>query len=255
MKLLPASIGFGGVAATAIAWGGYLHRRRIRWNHILDKAKPVHAKWWRDYHHRKGELLYVALGDSTAQGIGASKPWRSYVGELARHISKTTGKSVRVVNLSVTATTVFETYRDQLPVLRNLEPDIVTVSVGANNMFDFDAQRFEKDLRRLYEGLPPHSIVSDLPSFLVLPAERNVIAANKIVHALAEEFGFSVAPLYSRTHRQGLWAIITQMSGDLFHPNDRGYRVWASAFVPLLDTLLQRSESPTKPETEDAATA
>lgn len=238
-----------------IAWGSYLHRRRLRWNGILSEASEVHAKWWRDYHQRDGELLYVALGDSTAQGIGASKPWRSYVGELARHISDTTGKTVRVVNLSVTATTVYETYREQLPVLKKLKPDIVTVSVGANNMFDFDAERFERDLRRLYEGLPPRTIVSDLPSFWVLPQERNVVAANKILHQVAEEFGFSVAPLYVRTKRQGLWGMTTQLAGDLFHPNDRGYRVWASAFVPLLDTLLQRSDSPAEPEREDAATA
>lgn len=246
MKLIPASIGFGGVAASVVAWGSYLHRRRLRWNGLLDKARHEHAKWWRDYHHRDGELLYVALGDSTAQGIGASKPWRSYVGELARYISKTTGKTVRVVNLSVTSGTVYETYRDQLPVLKTLEPDIVTVSIGANNMFDFDAERFERDLRRLYEGLPPHSIVSDLPSFLVLPQERHVVAANKILRQLAEEFGFPVAPLYVRTRRQGVWGMTTQLAGDLFHPNDRGYRVWASAFIPLLDTLLQSSDTPAK---------
>jgi hypothetical protein len=27
---------------------------------------------------------------------------------------------------------------------------------------------------------------------------------------------------------------------DFFHPNDRGYTTWASAFLPLLPTALDR---------------
>jgi lysophospholipase L1-like esterase len=31
---------------------------------------------------------------------------------------------------------------------------------------------------------------------------------------------------------------VTQFAGDLFHPNDRGYRVWARAFERALDARL-----------------
>ncbi len=240
MRWRPFSLGLGGATAGLIAWGGYLNRRRQHWVRLLDEAKSVHADWWRERHDRQGELLYVALGDSTAQGIGASKPWRSYVGELTRHIEARTGKRVRVVNLSVTSTTVYETSREQLPVLRSLDPDIVTVSIGANNMFNFNPQRFEKDLRRLYAGLPEHTIVSDLPSFLILPAERNVIEANRIIRRLAEEFAFPVAPLYQYTRSRWFQGLTTHVAGDFFHPNDRGYQMWASAFIPLVDAQIQR---------------
>jgi acyl-CoA thioesterase-1 len=30
------------------------------------------------------------------------------------------------------------------------------------------------------------------------------------------------------------------VAGDFFHPNDRGYRVWASAFLPLLDRAIAK---------------
>ncbi len=231
--LAAAALGTGGYA-----WVRYLQRRRTLWRARLIDAIPVNSDWWKKHREHEGELLYVAIGDSTAQGIGASVPGRSYVGQLARHIRESTGVSLRVVNLGVSGSTVRGAYIDQLPKLRKLEPDLVTVSIGANNMVDFDAERFENDLQRLFEGLPAHAIVADLPSFYFLPAEKNVLIANAIVHKLARRFGFPVVPLYARTRRQGLWGISTQFAGDLFHPNDRGYKVWASAFIPTVDAVL-----------------
>lgn len=237
----------GLAAATATAgvfsWVRYLQRRQVLWRERLNNAIPVNSQWWKDYQSRKGELLYVAIGDSAAQGIGASKPGRSYVGELARHIHEVTGKTVRVVNLGVSGSTVRGAFIDQLPRLRKMSPDVVTVSIGANNMVDFEPERFENDLQRLFEGLPAHAIVADLPSFYFLPAEKYVLAANAIVHRLAAKYGFPVVPLYSRTRRQGLWGVTTQFAGDLFHPNDRGYRIWASAFIPTLTASLRERMS------------
>ncbi len=33
-------------------------------------------------------------------------------------------------------------------------------------------------------------------------------------------------------------ARLLNAAGDLFHPNDRGYRVWASAFIPAVLSRL-----------------
>lgn len=238
MKWIISVLGAAAIATGGTAYGLYLKRRRETWAERLTNNIPLNSKWWKDYRKREGELLYVAIGDSTAQGIGASTPGRSYVGQLARHIREATGTTVRVANLGVSGSTIRGAYIDQLPKLRKLSPDIVTVSIGANNMADFDPERFENDLKRLFEGLPKHSIVADLPSFYFLPAEKKVVLANKIVHRLARDAGFPVVPLYARTRRQGLWGVSTQFAGDLFHPNDRGYKVWASAFIPTIDAVI-----------------
>jgi acyl-CoA thioesterase-1 len=235
---------YSGLAAAAVAIGGatyarYLQRRRELWSERLSNAIPVNSKWWKDYRQRDGELLYAAIGDSTAQGIGASKPGRSYVGELAKHMRQVTGKTVKVANFAVSGSTVRGALLQQLPKLRKIKPDIVTVSIGANNMADFNAEMFENDLQRLFDGLPDHAIIADLPSFYFLPAEKNVVIANEIVHRLASRFHYPVVPLYARTKRQGLWGVSTQFAGDLFHPNDRGYAIWAAAFVPTLDAALK----------------
>ena len=75
------------------------------------------------------------------------------------------------------------------------------------------------------------NIHQDVPDRL---GEREAVSA-----ALRFERGLAVAPLHARTRRQGLWGMSTQFAGDLFHPNDRGYRVWASAFEPLVDSRVR----------------
>jgi acyl-CoA thioesterase-1 len=115
----------------------------------------------------------------------------------------------------------------------------VTVAIGANDMPGFERDRFTRELTEVYDSLPAGSIVAEVPSFYLGVAERNVRLANSIVHRLATEHGFSVAPLYAATRRQGaaLYAL-NQVAADFFHPNDRGYRVWASAFLPLIDRVV-----------------
>ncbi|NEM92012.1 SGNH/GDSL hydrolase family protein [Galbitalea soli] len=220
--------------------GRYLYLRRRLWKSILEDSIPANARWWRDYRERTGELLYVALGDSAAQGIGGSNPGRGYVGQLVRHIRLTTGMTVRTINLGESGSTIGLAVANQLPKLATHDPDLVTVAIGANDMADFHPEQFERDVRRLFSALPPHAIVADLPTFHFLPLERNVVVANEIVHRVAAEFALAVAPLHQRTRRQGLWGVVTHFAGDLFHPNDRGYRVWASAFIPGVDAVLRR---------------
>jgi len=227
------------VSATWAAVSVFRRRRRTG-SARLALTLPVHSAWWRDHAEREGELLYVAVGDSAAQGIGASKPHRGYVGTVASHLRKTTGKSVRVINLSVSGARLRETLDTQVPRLASLAPDVITVSIGANDIASFDAVRFDRELRKLADALPPHAIVADLPCFFFGEAEKRVRIANGIVHQVVGEHGFTLAPLYKATRRQGVARVaLNQASADFFHPNDRGYRVWASAFVPLVDRAVE----------------
>ena len=78
--------GVGSALALVGAAGVGVRRFLVRRNAAaatLNDLLPVHSAWWRARLDRSGRLLYVALGDSTAQGIGATNPGRSYVGRLA----------------------------------------------------------------------------------------------------------------------------------------------------------------------------
>lgn len=236
------------VTVAAIVWWRWLMRRRGVWFTRINDSIPVNSAWWKAQRDRDGELLYVAIGDSAAQGLGASKPSRSYVGQLATRLRASTGRTVRVINLAVSGATVGLALRDQLPRFRKLQPDIVTVSIGANDVASWDAARFEREYAQLVDALPDHAILADLPSFYVLPGQKAVRQANEIVRRLAAARGLTVVDLHPLTHKQGGWGIMTQFAGDLFHPNDRGYRVWANAFEPAVqaraaEVLAQRAAS------------
>ena len=139
----------------------------------LARSLHLNAGWWKDQRAKDGELLYVALGDSAAQGVGASQPGRSYVGLIAQHLRQRTGCSVRVVNLSISGARLREVIALQLAPLRRLSPDIVTVAVGANDMPTFERERFTRELAEVFGSLPAGSIVAEVPSFYLGAAERD----------------------------------------------------------------------------------
>ena len=234
------------IVAAVIAGGGWLWvslllRRKRRGAERIANTLHLNAKWWREQGTRQGELLYLALGDSAAQSIGASKPHRGYVGKIATHLRQTTGRSVRVVNLSVSGARLREALATQVPQLASLDPDVVTVAIGANDIPTFNRVRFDKELRQLLDALPPHAIIGEVPCFFFGTAEKNARIANTLIHDAARERDLPVAPLYAATKRQGAARVtFNQASADFFHPNDRGYSVWASAFLPLVDEVVHR---------------
>ncbi|WP_448811038.1 SGNH/GDSL hydrolase family protein [Agromyces bauzanensis] len=236
---------WAGLALTAVTLLGLLglprFRERARANSaMLNDLLPVHSKWWREHGDVEGELVYVAVGDSAAQGIGASRPDLSYVGILADHLRATTGRTIRVVNLSVSGATTKLAVRDQLPRFRSLHPDIVTVAIGANDIANWNPDAFGRNIRTIFAALPHDAIVADLPCFHLRHNERKVTVANRILREIARQHDLTVVPLHALTRQQGLVGILTQFAEDMFHPNDHGYRVWAAAFRPALDTLLRR---------------
>ena len=235
MRILLGALAVG--AAVAL-WVRYLMRRQGVWRVRLSDAIPINSKYWRDLNKKSGDLLYVAIGDSAAQGIGASRPANSYVGVLARHIRDNIDGTLRVANLGISGATVGIALDRELPALAKLDPDILTVCIGANDIADFDETRFERQIGELFAALPKHAIVADLPSFYFLPGQKKARVANRIIRDAAARHHLVVVPLHARTDRQGLWGVSTQFAGDLFHPNDRGYRVWAAAFTDAVDARL-----------------
>lgn len=241
MGILKPAVWVGGAlvvvaaATAAVRTGIAQHRARLATGRErINQTLPVHSAWWREHAKTEGEILYVAIGDSAAQGIGASVPRNSYVGIIADHIRSATGRSVRVVNLSVSGATVALAVADQLPRFAGYEPDLVTVSIGANDIADFEPGRFREGIRRVLEAVPSDAVVADLPYFYFPANERKVAVANTILREEAGQRGVTVVPLHETMRREGIRGAITQFAEDWFHPNDHGYRVWASAFLPAV---------------------
>ncbi|MGT2425869.1 SGNH/GDSL hydrolase family protein [Amnibacterium kyonggiense] len=234
-----------GVAVVVVGTGlgGYLlwlARHRAAWTVLLTNRIPAHHVHWGERGRADPDaVLYVALGDSAALGLGASRPERGYVGIVADEIARITGRRVRVRNLSIDGATCAVVIADELHRLpRNEVPLVCTLDVGANDIWSFEPERFRDELGRICAALPTGTVVADLPSFSPLPVGRRVAAANRIVHEVVAEHGLTLAPLHAETRKGGPIIAVRNAAGDLFHPNDRGHRVWAAAFLPAVRARL-----------------
>lgn len=192
------------------------------------------ANWWAQPRGEPGGLVYVALGDSAARGVGASAPDCGYVGLLANRIRERSGRPLMVINLSRSGATVRDVVREQLPRLKGLQADVVTVDVGGNDIGDYDPDRYRADVAALVEGLPPGTVIADIPYFMHGRAEIDAEQAAATIRRLAQERGLIVAPLHETIRARGWTAMFTDFAPDWFHPNDRGHRVWAESFWSVL---------------------
>src|SRR6266567_1768826 len=76
--------------------------------------------------------LWVVLGDSTAQGLGALSPDGGYVGQVLAELRGHTGLPWRVLNLSVSGSLTRDVLAAQLPLMP-ANADLVTCGIGIND--------------------------------------------------------------------------------------------------------------------------
>ena len=195
-----------------------------------------YASYWKGQTTKNGEFTYVALGDSAAQGVGASSPQNGYVGLLGKQIANTTGKSVRIVNLSVSGAEVEDVIDKQLPQLKNYKPDLITVEIGSNNVTHWNESAFAAQYNTLAAALPRGTVVANIPYFGGRSHQNDeAVAASKIIAAAAARYHLKLVDLQSYTAQYQSWL---NYSWDFFHPSNRGYRIWDAAFWPIVKSAL-----------------
>lgn len=178
-------------------------------------------------------LVYVALGDSAAQGIGASQAQKGYVGLVADGVAVKYNKKVHVINLSVSGAKVQDVVDKQIPAVQKLHlpsDAIVTIEIGGNDMSSWNEQAFLSSMDELMSKLPPQTVITDMPYFgggRKRNLEQYVLVANEIITKLAEKHNLKVAPLHKVTKEHD--SLLT-VSADFLHPSNQGYRNWYEAF-------------------------
>ncbi len=175
--------------------------------------------------------LWLVLGDSAAQAVGASSRAAGYVGLVLDRLSAD-GTAWRVVNLSRSGARTRDVVDVQLPAARDLQPDLVTAVVGGNDAVGTSLGEWISDLDRLVAALPRRAVVATVPRGVM---ERKTRRANAHLADVAPQHGLVVADLWSRTGPpyRGLYA-------DGFHPNDKGYLPWADGVHEAVRRALQR---------------
>jgi len=205
----------------------------------LKMSVSEYKQYWKNRAQQEGEIVYVALGDSAAQSVGASRAELGYVGLLTSHIEQATNKKVRVVNLSVSGAKVKDVLAEQLPQVKSYKPDIITVEIGGNNVASgFDAQTFKKEYTELAGVLPRGTIVSNIPYFGGrIRNNDQAIEASKIIETLASEHNLDFVDLQTPTKANQSYL---NYASDLFHPSDRSYRLWEQEFFKLVEPKITK---------------
>jgi lysophospholipase L1-like esterase len=180
--------------------------------------------------------LWVVLGDSTAQGLGAPSPDGGYVGQALDAMRRRTGLPWQVLNLSASGSLIRDVLHRQLPRLP-ASADLVTCGIGVNDILYTGPGKLFADLRALLAAVPDHTIVLDLPlpdgyGGLIGRAGRPYVARiNRTLYEAAASRGLPVATVSA--HFQPPWA--GKLASDCFHPSQDGYRDWTRALLATLD--------------------
>lgn len=185
--------------------------------------------YWKQRSGVPGQITYIALGDSAAQGLGASKPQNGYVGLIADSIAQKSSKSVRVVNVSKTGAKIQDVLETQLNAIKNTKGDIVTIEIGANDIKNFNEEIFRSQFESLASKLPKGTYVSNMPYWGSRPQSRpDAIRASVIVKQVVDEHPNLVfVDLQTITRERNS---LRGFAADYFHPNDRSYKNWSEVF-------------------------
>ncbi|WP_233157985.1 SGNH/GDSL hydrolase family protein [Actinokineospora bangkokensis] len=189
---------------------------------VRAQKEPFARAWERENERAlaSGEPLWVALGDSMSQGIGAADISGGWVAQLRDRLD-----GVAVLNLSVTGARIGDVLTDQLPRLHDLgvRPRLVTLMVGANDMLLRKRRRGAPDeFRAVLDRLPGcDAVIATLPQGVTEAQEINAVLDRE-----AAAGRLRVAEM--RGGALGSWR--GSLAEDFFHPNERGYARIAAVF-------------------------
>jgi len=189
---------------------------------------------------RRASVVYVALGDSTVEGVGASSKDRNYVSRL---LSRLRGlyPNARVVNLGIGGATSADVLAGQLDPAIEIKPDLVTLSIGPNDIttgvpVETYEHNVEAILRRLNDKTRAVIVVNLLPDLAVTPRFRGhpqeaavgklTTQFNDALRRQATAVGAEVVDLYE-VSRDEVPRRPELVGRDGYHPSDVGYERWA----------------------------
>lgn len=178
------------------------------------------AAWWDEHNHRTLESdgpLWVALGDSVTQGIGATDPTRSYAARTLDRLRADTGEPWRLINLAMSGARFEDVVERQLAVVDDfaLQPQLISAVIGSNDViWRRNTDAIIADARDLLGALPSGTVLSRLSE---ARPDRRRLGVNQLFDAAAEAGHVRLYEAWDWPSGHEMWA------EDNFHPNDRAY--------------------------------
>ncbi len=202
---------------------------------------------------RGAAFVYVALGDSTVEGVGASRREFNYVSRIHERLLRQY-PAAGMRNLGVSGATSADVRIAQLGPAVELRPNLVTLSVGPNDITQgISVSQYERNIQTILEALatktPALVVVNLLPDLAVTrrfrgsPHEVRVarlsVEFNTVLRRAAETNGAEIVDLFSAS-REEVPRRPELLSADGYHPSDAGYARWAELMWQGIERRMNR---------------
>ena len=205
----------------------------------IEAQREPHAVFWDNWNQRavrEDGPLWVALGDSTSQGIGAEDPLDGWIPQVLDRLRMATNEPWRVVNLGITGAQFSDVVEHQIPRLQTLAhggqtPALMSFLAGANNlMAPATWPSATDDLQTILDALIPRSVVAQVG---VHHAGNSAMARkfNRAIKAAAKEKDFELFWPWKWPSRDG-------MGEDKWHPGPKGYGYMADAIFDRVQAAV-----------------
>jgi len=204
---------------------------------------PVHLG------HAGPTLTYLVLGDSTAAGQGAT-PGSGIADKTAGYLSL--NHNVIFVNMAVSGARAADLVSDQVPSAVGIKPDLVLISIGANDATHLTpsstfASQIEQaigmltalnpDVKIVVTGCPDMGSIPRFAEPLRTLAGMQGRRINGALGPLVTQYNLTNADIAGATGHQ-FRRDPTLFASDKFHPNDRGYALWTTVLDDALTKAL-----------------
>jgi lysophospholipase L1-like esterase len=183
----------------------------------------------------------VALGDSYTIGTGLADGTKSFPNLLTERLKDEIGIDVALVNLGVNGYTTTDLVREELPVARDVRPELVTILIGANDIVQgSDAAAYRTRLAEIYNavaelGVAAKRVVAiSIPDFSAVPGASSfgsahdlrarIDAFNAVAQSEAASRGFGYVDI-TAISREGGGA--DWLASDNLHPGPAQHRAFA----------------------------
>jgi acyl-CoA thioesterase I len=225
----------------AIILGCYILFAVVKFKYTLATAHvPVFAQT--DQTLGAGPALkYVAAGDSTAAGEGASKLETAYAYQVA--LALTAHHQVEYKNVAVRGARTNDVINDQLSKIIAANPDVITLSIGANDFTHLanptkTLANFKTILDALTQQTHAQIYVTDIPivdQVTLLPYPYRKFLGYRIAKINPQIKSLETDRVHVVDIHEFGWdqfgSVKETFAADGFHPNDVGYANWAAAFA------------------------
>ena len=191
-------------------------------------------------------LRMVWLGDSTAAGVGATTAGTA----IPRRVAVALDRPIDLTSLAVSGDRVADVVRDQVDRLAALEPDVVLVSVGANDVAHLTSRRsFRSAYEQLVAAMPADAllVLLGVPDMGAPPRFAQPLRAiaglrgrqlDGVVRSVAREAGAVHVDIAGTTGPVMRSDPDRYFAPDRYHPSDDGYALWADAVLDELEPAL-----------------